>query len=104
MSRTRFDNFEMTFYYFYQATAILFAKAGCNVLLVARRAEALAAVKEACISAHKEGSSQFGGNFEAITLDISDRTAVNNIWSHIPTHLKDIDVLGPCSLNRLSLR
>lgn len=76
-----------------KATAVLFAKAGSNVILVARRAEALAAVKEACISAHKEGGSQSGGTFESVVLDVSDRTAVNNLWSKIPPHLKDIDIL-----------
>ncbi|GJJ12404.1 hypothetical protein Clacol_006646 [Clathrus columnatus] len=76
-----------------KATAILFAKAGSNVILLARRNEALAAVKAACISAHQDGGSQSGGNFESIVLDVSDRSAINDLWSKIPPHLKEIDIL-----------
>ncbi|KAF7294950.1 Short-chain dehydrogenase/reductase family protein [Mycena indigotica] len=76
-----------------KATAILFAKAGSNVILLARRAEALAEVKQACIEAHKASNLQEGGQFAAIPFDVSDRVAIGNLFSLIPTSLRNIDIL-----------
>ncbi|KIJ44375.1 hypothetical protein M422DRAFT_30515 [Sphaerobolus stellatus SS14] len=76
-----------------KATAILFAKAGSNVILVARRKEALDAVKEQCIAAHKEGGSAHGGQFTSLVLDISDREAIKTIFDQLPPTLSTIDIL-----------
>ncbi|KAJ7063286.1 hypothetical protein C8F01DRAFT_1209611 [Mycena amicta] len=76
-----------------KATAILFAKAGSNVILVARRAEALAEVKQACIDAHKSSRLQEGGQFVSIQLDVSDRTAIGNLFSLLPSSLRNVDIL-----------
>ncbi|KAG8712108.1 hypothetical protein FRC11_001013 [Ceratobasidium sp. 423] len=77
-----------------EATAILFAKAGSNVILSARRTEVLAKVKAACEAAHKESGVQAGGKFAAIKLDVSDKNAVANIWNDVPQELRDVDILG----------
>ncbi|CAE7131910.1 unnamed protein product [Rhizoctonia solani] len=76
-----------------EATAILFAKAGSNVILSARRTEVLAKVKAACEAAHKESGVQAGGKFAAIKLDVSDKNAVANLWNDVPQELRDVDIL-----------
>ncbi|CCO33396.1 hypothetical protein BN14_07471 [Rhizoctonia solani AG-1 IB] len=76
-----------------EATAILFAKAGSNIILAARRTEVLAKVKAACESAHKNSGAQTGGKFAAIKLDVSDKNAVANLWKDIPQELRDVDIL-----------
>jgi len=76
-----------------KATAILFAKTGANVILTARRAEALAVTEEACKAAHKESRSAHGGHFASVVLDVSDRQAVNSLWDKIPLALRNVDIL-----------
>ncbi|KAG8692135.1 hypothetical protein FRC09_011427 [Ceratobasidium sp. 395] len=76
-----------------EATALLFAKAGSNIILAARRPEVLAKVKEACQAAHKESGIQAGGKFAAIKLDVSDKNAVANLWKDVPPELRDVDIL-----------
>jgi len=75
------------------ATAILFAKGGSNVILLARRAEALKVVSDACIAAHKESGLQQGGKFAAVQLDVSDQTQVAALWDKVPQDLRIVDVL-----------
>ncbi|KAF8077966.1 hypothetical protein FPV67DRAFT_1647977 [Lyophyllum atratum] len=75
------------------ATAILFAKGGSNVILVARRADALKTVSDACIAAHKESGLQQGGKFATVQLDVSDKTQVAALWDKVPQDLQDVDVL-----------
>nr|XP_019046796.1 malonic semialdehyde reductase [Kwoniella bestiolae CBS 10118]OCF25726.1 malonic semialdehyde reductase [Kwoniella bestiolae CBS 10118] len=57
-----------------EATAILFARAGCNVILLARRQEALDEVAKKC---REEG----GDNIKVLakTLDVNDRDAVERL-------------------------
>jgi len=52
-------------------------------------------VEEACRTAHQEANLQagIGGNFAAVTLDVSDRAAVKKLWDHVPTDLRNVDVL-----------
>ncbi|CAE6437422.1 unnamed protein product [Rhizoctonia solani] len=76
-----------------EATAILFAKAGSNVILAARRTEVLAKVKASCEAAHKESQVQAGGKFAVIKLDVSDKNAVANLWNDVPQELRDVDIL-----------
>ncbi|KIJ69445.1 hypothetical protein HYDPIDRAFT_106060 [Hydnomerulius pinastri MD-312] len=75
------------------ATAILFAKGGSNVILTARRADALKKVAEECASAHKEAGVQQGGKFVTIALDVSDKNQIASFLDKIPTELRSIDVL-----------
>ncbi|EPQ58138.1 NAD P-binding protein [Gloeophyllum trabeum ATCC 11539] len=75
------------------ATAILFAKAGSNVIIVARRAEALKSVKEAAEAAHRESGVQGGGKIAAVQLDVSDKAQIANLLDKIPADLRNIDIL-----------
>jgi len=77
------------------AAAILFARAGSNLILAARRTDALKEVEEACRTAHQGANLQagIGGKFAAVTLDVSDRAAVKKLWDHVPTDLRNVDVL-----------
>ncbi|THH01428.1 hypothetical protein EW026_g1273 [Hermanssonia centrifuga] len=75
------------------ATAILFAKAGSNVILAARRTDALKTVTEACVAAHKEAGVQGGGKFAAVQLDVSDRKQIASFFERVPEDLKKVDIL-----------
>ncbi|THH32136.1 hypothetical protein EUX98_g2051 [Antrodiella citrinella] len=75
------------------ATAILFARAGSNVILAARRLDALKAVAEKCTVAHKEGGSQSGGRFAIVQLDVADKKQVAGLFEQIPEDLRQVDVL-----------
>jgi len=75
------------------ATSILFAKGGANVILIARREEALAKVAAACTEAHQASGLQQGGKFASVQLDVSDTKAVANLWSKVPQELRDVDIL-----------
>ncbi|KAJ7046762.1 hypothetical protein C8F04DRAFT_986901 [Mycena alexandri] len=75
------------------ATAVLFAKAGTNILLLARREDALNSVQQACVDAHKASGLKEGGKFANVQLDISDRAAVAALWSKVPSSFRDIDIL-----------
>lgn len=75
------------------ATAILFAKGGANVILLARRLEALQDVTKACIDAHKQSGLQAGGKFASVQLDVSDKAQVASLWDKVPQDLRDVDIL-----------
>lgn len=75
------------------ATAVLFAKGGSNVIVTARRADALQKVVERCIAAHKEAGAQCGGQFVAIPLDVSDKNQVASFPDSIPAGLRSVDIL-----------
>jgi len=75
------------------ATAILFAKAGSNVILVARRAQALDSVLKACVEAHKESGTKEGGRFANVQLDVSNKSQVDSLWDKVPQDLRDVDIL-----------
>jgi NADP-dependent 3-hydroxy acid dehydrogenase YdfG len=64
------------------------------VILLARRADALASVKEACAAVHKESGVKSGGQFAAIVLDIANRQAVSSLWDKVPKELRNVDILG----------
>ena len=64
------------------------------MILMARRIDALAAVSDACVAAHKESGLQHGGRFATIQLDLSDKTQVATLWDKVPQDLSDVDVLG----------
>jgi len=71
----------------------LFAKGGANLVLLARRAEALKQVADACIDAHKDAGVQAGGQVTTIQVDVSDKAQVSSVLSKIPDDLRAIDVL-----------
>jgi len=75
------------------ATAILFAKGGANLVLLARRADALKKVADACADAHKGSGIQEGGKVATVQIDVSDKAQVNSVLSQIPDELKLIDIL-----------
>ncbi|KAH9484320.1 NADP-dependent 3-hydroxy acid dehydrogenase [Psilocybe cubensis] len=75
------------------ATAVLFAKGGANVILLARRADALAKVAEQCVAAHKESGLQQGGKFASVQLDVSDKKQIADLWTKVPQELRDVDIL-----------
>jgi len=75
------------------ATAILFAKGGANVILLARRADALSKVSEACVAAHKDSGLQQGGKFASVTLDVSNTSQIATLWEKVPQDLRDVDIL-----------
>ncbi|KAI9566444.1 NAD(P)-binding protein [Boletus coccyginus] len=76
-----------------EATAILFAKGGANVILTARRVDALRNVAEKCAAAHKAAGVQQGGRFVPIALDVSDRDQIASFLHKVPAELRNIDVL-----------
>lgn len=69
-------------------------QAGSNVILSARRADALKSVTEACVAAHKESGLQAGGKFAAVTLDVGDKQQVSSFLERVPDDLRKIDILG----------
>ncbi|KAG6890712.1 hypothetical protein C0995_005085 [Termitomyces sp. Mi166 len=75
------------------ATAVLFAKGGSNVILVARRADPLKKVTDACRTAHKESGLQQGGKFVSVVADVSDKAQVASLFDTVPQDLQDVDVL-----------
>ncbi|GAA5996167.1 hypothetical protein JCM5350_000488 [Sporobolomyces pararoseus] len=74
-------------------TAILFARTGANLILTARRQQALDQVAELAKQAHEEGKTGKGGKFVTLTLDVSDRNAVKGLLERIPQELRNIDIL-----------
>ncbi|KAH8099494.1 NAD(P)-binding protein [Cristinia sonorae] len=75
------------------ATAVLFARAGSNVILAARRLDSLKAVAEQCATAHKEGGSNQGGKFAVVQLDVSNKNQVATLFDQFPEDLKQVDIL-----------
>ncbi|EPT06017.1 NAD-binding protein [Fomitopsis schrenkii] len=75
------------------ATAVLFAKGGSNVILCARRIDALAKVAEQCAAAHKESGLKQGGKFATVLLDVADKAQVASLFDKIPQDLHDVDIL-----------
>lgn len=76
-----------------EATAVLFAKAGSNLILAARREDALREVEAACKKAHQESGVPSGGKFVSVQLDVSDRAQVKSFMNNVPADLKNVDVL-----------
>ena len=67
---------------------------GSNLILLARRIDALSKVAADCAAAHKEAGHQLGGKFATVQLDVSDRQQIANLWSRVPEDLRDVDILG----------
>ncbi|GAA5984867.1 hypothetical protein JCM11641_005446 [Rhodosporidiobolus odoratus] len=75
------------------ATAILFARAGANLILTARRQAQLDQVATAAKQAFQEGGSKVGGKVATLTLDMTDREAVKGVLSKVPEELRAVDIL-----------
>jgi len=75
------------------ATAILFAKGGSNLILLARRADMLQNVAEAAGAAHKAAGVQQGGQIVTVQLDVTDKAQVAALWTKVPQELRDVDIL-----------
>ena len=67
-------------------------------MLLARRADALKKIAEACAEAHKVSGIQGGGKVATVQIDVSDKAQVSSVLSKIPDELQSIDVLGTCSI------
>ena len=65
------------------STAELFAKAGCNLILLARRAEKLQEVKQRCQAANKLGGSGKGGSVLTLTVDVAKRAELDALLAKI---------------------
>jgi 3-hydroxy acid dehydrogenase/malonic semialdehyde reductase len=70
-----------------RSTALLFARTGANVILCARRKEALDTAVKECQEAYKAqgsvGGSE-GGHFASIVMDMRDRNSINEILPSLP--------------------
>ena len=62
--------------------------------MLARRADALSKVSDACFAAHKESGLQQGGKFASVQLDVSDKQQVASLWTKVPQELRNVDILG----------
>lgn len=78
-------------------------QAGANVILTARRKEALEIALEQVKAAYRESRAQAGGKFAAITLDVSKRDEVAALWAKVPDELRNVDILGTIVLPSSSL-
>jgi len=76
-----------------QAAAILFARGGANLILLARRENALKETADKVRAAHKEAGATAGGNVATVVLDVSNREAVKSLWSKVPSDLRNVDIL-----------
>ena len=81
-------------------TTFFVIQAGSNVILTARREEALKQVAAACTAAHQESKfeSGIGGKFATVSLDVGDKAAIGKLWEKVPSDLRQVDVLGKFQL------
>ena len=75
------------------ATAILFARAGCDLILTARRLDQLNKVAEQAKQAHKEGGASKGGNVQVHELDVRDREAIRAFVDKVTKDDNKVDIL-----------
>ncbi|KAK4702212.1 hypothetical protein P7C70_g4009, partial [Phenoliferia sp. Uapishka_3] len=75
------------------ATAILFARAGANLILTARRQTQLDAVATEAKKANLEGASGKGGQVFTLTLDMQDKEALAGVLAKLPKEFSKVDIL-----------
>lgn len=75
------------------ATARLFARAGANVVLAARRVEALERVEAECVRENVAGGTGHGGRYASLALDMRSRAALDRVFDALPAWAADVDVL-----------
>ena len=73
-------------------------QAGSNIILAARREDALHKVAAACKVAHSESGSQEGGKYCTVKMDVSNRSEVKNFMNDVPPELRNVDILGANTL------
>jgi 3-hydroxy acid dehydrogenase/malonic semialdehyde reductase len=73
------------------ATALLFAKAGSNLILLARRTEPLNKVAEACSAVIKDANHN--ARVFVLQFDVSDKAQVAGLLEKIPEGLREVDIL-----------
>ncbi|KAH9806778.1 hypothetical protein DFH28DRAFT_932075 [Melampsora americana] len=76
-----------------EATAILFARAGSNVIITARREVKLQEVKLLAEKANQEGNTGKGGKVIALPLDMQDKQAIDGFLDKVPKEFQKIDIL-----------
>ena len=81
-----------------RSAAILFARAGANVILSARRKDTLEEVENACKEAYKSQGEQIagtkGGKFASIVTDMRDRKSIDGLLANLPDWAQGkIDIL-----------
>ncbi|CAD6884032.1 unnamed protein product [Tilletia controversa] len=76
-----------------KSTALLYARAGANVILTARRLDALEAAKQECEAANAQGNSGAGGKYAVITLDVTKREEVDGLLAKLPDWASSVDIL-----------
>lgn len=67
---------------------LIILKAGSNLILLARRTEALQKV----VDAAKAASSNV--KVAGIQLDVSNKQQVASLWEKVPQELRNVDILG----------
>jgi 3-hydroxy acid dehydrogenase/malonic semialdehyde reductase len=70
------------------------AQAGANLVLLARRQDALQKVADACTAAHAAAQVGAGGKVATIQLDVGDKAQVAGLLERIPAELRAVDILG----------
>lgn len=58
----------------------MFARAGCNLILTARRIPELESVASLAKIANQEGNTGKGGKIQIISLDMQDRDEVSKLY------------------------
>lgn len=77
-----------------RATAVLFARAGANVILTARRKDKLQEAVQACEEANKQGGTGKGGKYAAVDCDVQKRDQLDGLLGKLPDWAKEVDILG----------
>lgn len=72
---------------------MLFGRAGCNVVITARREDALKQAAKDIEQANKDGQTGKGGKVFCLKLDMQDIAAVSSVLDKLPADFKDIDCL-----------
>ena len=80
-----------------KSTAMLFARTGANVVLCARRKDALDTAAKECEEAYKAqgpGAGSQGGKFASVVVDMRDRESIDGLMIALPDWAKSkVDVL-----------
>lgn len=76
------------------AAAMLFARAGANVVLAARRADRLTQVQAECEQANQHGATGHGGRYATLSLDMRSKESIDSVLHRLPSWAEHVDVLG----------
>lgn len=76
------------------ATARVFARAGANVVLAARRVDSLKQVEADCATENAAGGSGHGGHYASLALDMRQRAQLDALPDALPEWARNVDVLG----------